>query len=140
MNTRFAVAVHILTLLAAEQSKPLSSEWIASSVNTHPALIRRLLSQLSKAGLTRSLLGAGGGALLAAPPESITLDAVYLITTSHSEVIPLHAAPNPRCPVGKHIQAVLQQRTARAEQAMLTDLRRTTIADLAQAIEARTSA
>ena len=61
MNTRFAVAVHILTLLHTQQGEPATSEYIASSVNTNPSLIRRLLSQLARAGLTASQMGTGGG-------------------------------------------------------------------------------
>ena len=67
MNTssRFAFAVHVLALLSMQEGVPLSSDIIAGSVNTNPALIRRLLSMLAAAGLTTSQLGAGGGALLA---------------------------------------------------------------------------
>ena len=79
MNTssRFAFAVHVLALLAQQEGVPLSSEIIAGSVNTNPALIRRLLSMLANAGLTASQLGAGGGALLAREPQTITLLDVY---------------------------------------------------------------
>jgi DNA-binding NarL/FixJ family response regulator len=54
MNTssRFAYAVHVLALLSLQEGVPLSSEIIAGSVNTNPALIRRLLSMLAAAGLT----------------------------------------------------------------------------------------
>src|SRR3712207_248133 len=64
-SSRFAVAVHILTLLADAGGEPVTSEYIAASVNTNPSLIRRLLSALARAGLTTSQLGTGGGALLA---------------------------------------------------------------------------
>ena len=55
MNTssRFAFAVHVLALLSLQEGTPLSSEMIAGSVNTNPALIRRLLTMLAEAGLTR---------------------------------------------------------------------------------------
>ncbi|VBQ85369.1 BadM/Rrf2 family transcriptional regulator [Burkholderia pseudomallei] len=48
MNTssRFAFAVHVLALLSLQEGVPLSSEVIAGSVNTNPALIRRLLSKV----------------------------------------------------------------------------------------------
>ena len=62
MNTRFAVAVHILAFLGTQDGIPASSELIAGSVNTNASLIRRLLSQLTKAGLARSQMGTGGGA------------------------------------------------------------------------------
>ena len=37
ISSRFAVGVHILTLLATSQGKPLTSEWIAGSASTNPA-------------------------------------------------------------------------------------------------------
>ena len=48
-SSRFAVAVHILTLLASAEG-PVPSSLIAGSVGTNPALIRRLVAQLAEAG------------------------------------------------------------------------------------------
>lgn len=73
MNTRLPVAAHILTFLNALAGKPGTSELMAASINTNPSLVRRLLMQLGQAGLTRSQMGAGGGALLARPADRITL-------------------------------------------------------------------
>ncbi len=134
MNTRFAVAVHILTLLESNAGEPATSEWIAGSVNTNPALIRRQLRELAKAGLTRSQMGPGGGALLARPAERITLVDVYRAVTEDSDIIPIHESPNPNCPVGRTIQACLEQRFQAAEQALENELGRTTIADLLSSI------
>src|SRR5215203_5238690 len=102
VNSRFAVAVHILTLIASGQGQPVTSEYVAASVNTNASLVRRLLSQLTRAGLTTSQMGIGGGALLARPAQSITLLDVYRAIDDDEAVIPMHAAPNPRCPVGRH--------------------------------------
>ena len=131
MNTRFAVAVHILTFLQTQGGEPATSELIASSVNTNPSLIRRLLSQLARAGLTTSQMGTGGGALLARPADAITLLDVYRAVDEDRDVIPMHQSPNPRCPVGRHIQATLEARIDAAERALYDELARTTIAELA---------
>ena len=130
MNTRFAVTVHILTFLQTQGGVPATSELIASSVNTNPSLIRRLLSQLARAGLTTSRMGTGGGALLARPADSITLHDVYDAIDEDQDVIPIHQA-SPRCPVGRHIHGVLEGRIDAAEKALGRELARTTIADLA---------
>ena len=130
MNTRFAVAVHILTLLAAQDAEPATSEMIAGSVNTNPSLIRRLLSQLAQSGITTSQMGAGGGALLARSADSITLLDVYRAVAEGRDVIPMHAAPNLKCPVGRNIQAALEIRIHDAEKALHDELASTTIADL----------
>ena len=91
-STRFAVAVHMLTALAVGDGAPLRSEDLAYSVNTGPVVIRGLLSRLSDAGLTRSQLGAGGGALLARPADKIRLLDVYE-AVEDTELFSLHRTP-----------------------------------------------
>ncbi|MDB4892664.1 MAG: hypothetical protein JWL61_4519 [Gemmatimonadetes bacterium] len=137
MNTRFAVAVHILTLLHAQKGAPATSEMIAGSVNTNPSLIRRLLSQLAQEGFTMSQMGTGGGALLARSADTITLLDVYRAVDEGRDVIPMHPAPNPKCPVGRNIQAVLETRIHDAEKALRDELANTTIADLAGDVSRR---
>ena len=136
VNTRFAVAVHILTFLQTKGGEPATSELIASSVNTNPSLIRRLLSQLARAGLTTSQMGTGGGALLARPAGEITLLDVYR-AVDEGEVFGLHEQPNPACPGGRNIQAELQGRFDAATRALQAELARTTIADLGRGIDER---
>jgi Rrf2 family protein len=137
MNTRFAVAVHILTFLQTQKGEPATSELMAGSVNTNPSLIRRLLSQLARAGLTTSQMGTGGGALLARPADTITLLDVYRAVDEDREVIPMHHSPNPSCPVGRNIQAVLETRIDSAERALEQELAGTTIAELASDVTRR---
>ena len=76
-STRFALSVHILTFLATRRKKATTSEQIAESAGANPAFIRRILSDLSRAGLTTSQLGKGGGALLARGPKKISMLDVY---------------------------------------------------------------
>lgn len=137
MNTRLAVATHILTFLQTMDGQPATSELIASSVNTNPTFIRRLLAQLNKAGLTTSQLGTGGGALLARPGDRITMLDVYQAIDEDRQVFALHEQPNPKCPVGRNINVVLKGRMAEAEAALEAQLARTTIADLASDIAKR---
>ncbi len=132
MNTssRFAFAIHVLALLSMQEGAPLSSDIIAGSVNTNPALIRRLLSMLAAAGLTTSQLGAGGGALLAREPDEITLLDVYR-AVDDAQLFALHReAPNPACLVGRHIQGVLIDYIGDAQRAMEASLATRTLADV----------
>ena len=137
MNSRFAVAVHILTLLEQGGGEPVTSEHIAGSVNTNPSLVRRLLSVLARAGLTTSQLGYGGGALLARPADDITLLDVYR-AVDEGEVFAMHPErPNPQCPVGRNIQAALEARIDAATRAMEAELARTTVAEMSRDVAAR---
>jgi Rrf2 family protein len=106
-NSQFAMAVHILTMLAQSGEENVKSECIAGSVNTNAVVIRRLLGQLSSANLVVSQTGAFGGTRLARPPEKISLCEIYK-AVSCGEVFALHAKePNQDCPIGKNIEAVL---------------------------------
>jgi Rrf2 family protein len=137
LNSRFAVATHILTLLYEGNGEPLTSEYIAGSVNTNAAVIRRLLSHLARAGLTTAQLGAGGGALLARPAQEITLRDVYRAVDEGS-LFALHPqGPNPDCPVGRHIQASLEGIMDDAEHALEAELAKRTIADLVEDVRKR---
>lgn len=135
MNSRFAVAVHVLVFLHREAGVAASSDRIAGSVNTNPTLIRRLLSRLSRAGLTTSLMGAGGGAVLARSGETITLLAVHQAVDPDGYVFAMHQTPDPECPVGGRIRAVLEPRIDAAEAALKAELGRSTIAMLAAELD-----
>jgi Rrf2 family protein len=130
-SSRFVVAVHALVALAVSGDKPLRSEDLAYSASTSPAVIRGLFSRLSSAGLTKSQLGAGGGALLAKPAEEVRLLEVYQ-AVEDTQLFTLHRTPPPRtCAVGGNIMDALQPTLARAREAFEDELARVTIADLA---------
>jgi Rrf2 family protein len=130
MNSRFAVAVHILTLLEQQQGEPVTSDYIAGSVNTNPSLVRRLVGMLSKAGLTTAQLGTGGGALLAKSAGKITLLDVYR-AVDEGELFAMHRErPNPACPIGRNIQAALEGHLETASRALEDELSQVTIADV----------
>lgn len=50
ISSRFAVGVHILSLIEMNKDGVSSSEFLAGSVNTNPALIRKIIGMLKKAG------------------------------------------------------------------------------------------
>lgn len=130
-STRFAVAIHTLAALAVNPGKPLRSEDLAGSVNTGPVVIRSLLSRLNEAGITKSQMGAGGGALLAKPASKIRLLDVYE-AVEDVELFTLHRTPpKADCPVGGNIQEAMRPALSRARKALETELSKSTIADIA---------
>lgn len=129
-NCRFAVAVHTCALLAIEGSQPVTSEWIAGSVNTNPVVIRRIVSALARAGLVTTLRGANGGSQLAKPAGAITLLAIAK-AVDEDEAPALHnQPPNPLCPVGRNIQTALVKVIDQAEAAREAVLAATLLADV----------
>ena len=127
-NTRFSVAVHILTLLAM-QDAPVTSDFVAGSVQTNAVVVRRILGALREAGLVRAVPGPGGGFELAAEAGAVTLREVYEAVAERS-LIAIHSETNPKCPVGRNIEALLGRVTREAEEALLRRLSETTLARL----------
>lgn len=106
-SSRFAVAVHVLTLMAWSEDEPLKSEQVAESVNTNPVVIRRMLCELAEADLVVSQPGSMGGSRLSRKPNEITLLDVYRAVECPG-VFSLHRQPaSQTCPVGMSIESVL---------------------------------
>lgn len=109
-----------------------TSENMASSINTNPVVVRRILGTLRKAGFVSSQPGVGGGVTLTVDPASITLLDVYTLFDSQ-DLFPMHTnQPHPQCPSGSTIQAVLRPVYHEASVAMESILKQTTIAELAE--------
>ena len=138
INSRFAVAVHILALLAIEnRCEPTTSEYLAYSASTNPVVIRRILSALRKAGLVTAQPGVGGGASLKRRPEDITLLEVYE-AIGEREVFSLGSRqPNPYCVCGRNIQPVLADVFCEVGRAVEGTLAGMTVAQVAREIEQR---
>ncbi|MBJ6362823.1 Rrf2 family transcriptional regulator [Paenibacillus sp. GCM10012307] len=119
ISSRFSIAVHILSLLATAKDAHCTSEWIADSVGTNPVIIRKIIGQLKKAGFVGVRAGTGGAFLLIGL-EQITLLDIYraVEVVEEGELFHIHEQPNPDCPVGANIQAVLELIVRRAQNAM----------------------
>jgi Rrf2 family protein len=131
-NTRFAVSVHILAYLAYRPDAAVPSAEIASSVDTNPVVIRRLLSALMKARLVTALKGATGGFSLATTPENISLRDIYRAVEPEPTHGLAHFAPNTKCPVGAKIHAILESVFIKAQAGMEAELARVNLAQIHQ--------
>ncbi len=132
-NSNFTIAVHILTLLAVAD-EPMSSPIIASSVNTNPVTIRRMIGVLRAAGLVSTLPGSTGGARLNKSTAAITLADVYQLTKEDT-LFGLHPnTPNPQCLVGRNIQRVLVAHFAETDRLIIAQLAQTTIQDVLDSV------
>ncbi|MBH1987760.1 MAG: Rrf2 family transcriptional regulator [Burkholderiales bacterium] len=133
-SSRFVVAVHVLTALAVTGGRPLRSEDLARSANTGAVVIRGLMTRLNEAGLTRSQLGAGGGALLARPASDIRLLDVYRAVEA-PELFAVHRMPPcEACPVGGNILSAIQPVLGKAQAALEASLGESTIATMAEEV------
>lgn len=134
-NSQFAMAVHVLVMLAKNSDGNLKSEYLAESVNTNAVVIRRLLCQLSQANLVISQTGATGGTRLAKDADEINLNEIYT-AVSTGEVFALHRQrPNQDCPVGKNIEAVLCNLQKQIDQAIEDKLSQKTLQNVLEIIQ-----
>lgn len=136
ISNRFTIAIHMLALadrLADSEEWLCTSAFMAASVNTNPVVIRRIAGMLKKAGLLTVRAGTGG-AFPARDLATVTLLDVYRAVGAVEDMglFNTHEHPNPNCPVGANIQAVLHVRLHQAQQAMEMQLGRTTVADVAR--------
>jgi Rrf2 family protein len=123
-----------LTLIAQEQDAPVTSAYIAGSVNTNPVFVRRILGLLGRAGLVTSQPGVKGGWRLLRDPAAITLLDVYrAVDEGHLLAMP-HSTPNIDCQVGRNIQQTLSLYFGEAELAFEQVLARQTIAQVLQTV------
>ncbi len=127
INTRLSVAIHILALVAFNSK--LSSEQIADSVTTNPVVIRRISSNLKKAGLLTSRAGVSGFSLTR-DPKDITLLDIYKAVNLEKELFSIHDKPNPDCPVGKTIQGTLDVTFESVQSAMENELNNKTLQEV----------
>lgn len=139
MNTRFAVATHILAYLAHAGGQPVSSEVLASSAGTHPVVVRRLVSTLREAGLVHSQRGAGGGTLLARPAADISLlDVFRAMQETEPDLFQISSTnPNSHCDLGRVMQETLEGLFGPAIAAMRAALAAVSVAQVTQALAQR---
>lgn len=135
ISSRFAVGVHILTLIEFNKEGVSSSEYIAASVNTNPALIRKIIGMLKKAKLVEVHPGIAG-AKLAKNLSEITLLDVYkaVDVVQDNELFNIHENSNPQCLVGRNIQDAITPILATAQLALEKVLSGVTIEDIVQEI------
>ena len=117
--SRFAIGVHILSLLGTDPNGGNTSEWMAGSIGVNAVVVRNVTGMLRRAGIVRTQQGVAG-TQLAKPLSEITLFAVYqaVDAVAEGELFAVHANPNPQCPVGANIQTALQNVFEDAQRAM----------------------
>ena len=132
ISSRFTVALHIFACVDVFMDDyKVTSDFLASSINTNPVIIRKILSQLKGAGLITVARGTGG-ITVNKPLEEITFFDVYqaIEPVENGSLFHFHDAPNPDCPVGRNIHALLDDKLKAIQDAMEDEMRKYTLTDL----------
>lgn len=135
MNSRFSLAVHILTLLAYSKGERMTSDAMAIAIGANPVLLRRLLGPLREAGLVHSQSATGGGWELARQADEITLRDVRRATNEGSSFAMHRNTPHPKCPVGQNVHTVVEGIYERTERIIDSELDQITIASVLRSIK-----
>lgn len=129
-SSRLPAAVHILlAIVEFEGKEKTTSVFLARSVNVNPVIIRNILGQLKAAGLITVKAGEGGSSL-AKEPKDITLMDVFEAVEKKELLFHFHENPNPECPVGKNVHAVLDNKLLAIQEAMQNQMKSITLQDL----------
>lgn len=132
ISSRFTIAIHIFACMEVfGEDYKITSDFLASSINVNPVIIRKLLSQLKNAGLIEVARGTGG-TTAARPIDQITFYDVYSAVDllEDGELFHFHENPNPNCPVGRNIHVVLDDKLMHIQEAMEDEMKKYTIADI----------
>ena len=137
ISSRFTIAIHMLVCMDVFKDEyKVTSEFMASSINVNPVIIRKILSQLKEAGLIEVKRGMGG-ATIARPLDEITFFDIYqsVDCIEKNTLFHFHENPNPKCPVGKNIHHVLDDKLLRIQEAMERELKAITLDDVKSDLE-----
>lgn len=134
-SCRFAMAVHVLGVLAYKQGDPVTSSQLARSVNTNPVIIRRLILALQQAKLVETRKGPGAGSRLSRSPQRINLAEVYRAVEDAEAFSKPSRKPSAACPVGSCIIETLGKIFQSAQNALERDLARTSLGDVIEAVK-----
>ncbi|MDO5549354.1 MAG: Rrf2 family transcriptional regulator [Eubacteriales bacterium] len=129
-SSRLTIAIH--TMLCIENFKneyKTTSTFLAGSVNVNPVIIRNILQKLKSAGLVTVEAGVGG-ASLAKDPKDITMLDVFEAVETEEDLFHFHENPNPECPIGKNVHALLDDKLASVKLAMENSMRSVTLQSL----------
>lgn len=137
ISSRFTVALHIFTCIDTFKDEyKITSDFLAGSINTNPVIIRKILLQLKNAGLITVARGTGG-VTPTRPLKEITFYDVYeaIEPVENGDLFNFHSSPNPQCPVGKNIHALLDDKLKAIQLAMEHEMKRYTIDDLSSGMQ-----
>ena len=108
ISGKFAITVHILTLMTKYPEEYLSSEFIAGSMNINPVLVRKEIANLKKHNIVESREGKFGGTRLAKSAAEITLEDIFNLTFDCVSLGYAKNDPNQECLIGKKINQNLE--------------------------------
>lgn len=135
-DNRLSDVLHVL-LHMAHADAPMTSETLAKAMGTHPVALRRLLGGLREAGFIASEKGHGGGWVVAAPLDRITLHDVHVALGAPALLSLGFREDRPECLVAQVVNESLRGAMDQAEAVLLARLDGITLAELSKGFDQR---
>mgnify|MGYP003196102912 FL=1 len=132
ISSRFTIAVHIFACIDFfKNDYKITSDFLATSTNVNPVIIRKILSQLKNARLINVARGTGGTSI-AKDLKDITLLDIYKAVEciENGKLFHFHENPNTKCPVGRNIHNVLDEKLEKVQTAMEKELNGITLEEI----------
>ncbi len=136
ISSKFTVAIHtLLCIYEFSKEKKVTSNFIASSTNVNPVIIRNILGQLKDAGIVNVEAGVGGATIIKDLSDITLLDIFEATKCLEGDLFNFHDNPNKECPVGNNIHKVLDKRLYSVQETMKKELKQITLKMLVDDLE-----
>ena len=137
ISSRFTLAVHIFACIDTFKDEyKITSDFLASSTNVNPVIIRKILGQLKAAGLLDIKRGSGGASITKPLDKISFLDIYYAVECiDNGELFHFHENPNMECPIGRNIHLIMDDKLNRVQGALEKELASITLQDIKKDIK-----
>ncbi len=129
-----ASAAHIMSFVAYAGDEGTTSEAIATSLQTNPVMVRKILKLLERQGLVVLRPGRRGGVTLRHPASGITLGQIYKAVENESGVLAMRSRVHKGCAVACAMKRRLGPIFSAANDAVEQALNKTSLAELVRGI------
>ncbi|MDO9403285.1 MAG: Rrf2 family transcriptional regulator [Polaromonas sp.] len=133
-SSQLSDVLHILLHLAHADA-PLTSDALAAAMGTNPVVLRRLMTGLREAGFVVSGKGHGGGWVMAAPMDRVTLRDVHTALGAPALVSLGFREDHPECLVAQVVNDSLRGAMQEAESSLLARLENITLDELSRGFD-----
>lgn len=121
--------LRLLMRMASAPDRPFSTADLAQEFGLSRHHLTKIVQHLARGGILATRRGGGGGAVLARPPGDIRLGEIVRLLEDGHALVECLGADGGDCSIDG--QCRLKARLRHAENAFLTDLDRSTLADIA---------
>ena len=136
ISSRLSMSIHTLLAINSFSDKyKITSDFLASSINANPVIIRKIISQLNKAGITE-IISPKLGITIKLPLDEISVYDLYVaVDCLDQQLFNFHSDPNVNCPVGKNIHKVLDGHFSEIQLAFESMLRKIKVSTLTDELD-----